>query len=234
VCAPIITESMYRSVVQEKVNNFNNGNIQQLFFGGPPASGISTDALTIARRDQGSGTQAMSNLTFFHLGCGQPSQEQPDLAPAVPVDTTASINYYVDYNQTTGQVTTELATPPHLVGGVAGTGVAIGVVSDEKDTASGTGGGAGFLKLDGLYPNNSAAALGRYNMISDENMHAATTANANLVAAIQAAVTAYSNTGIVNTAAHAAAWPALGAGFNGNPSNSYYGTANDCGGWRSN
>jgi hypothetical protein len=223
-CAPSISTAQYRSLAAESATNLNLGSIAELFTNTVP-SDAATAGITLARRDQGSGTQATSNNYFFRQGCGTPNVEASDLLPAITTD--SGTGYTVTYNQTTGAVTGTLNST---------TAYAIGAVSGEKDNAAGNGlTGAGFLKIDGVYPTNQNAARGLYGMVTEVNLHAPVGANATLIADILGAAQAYSNTGIVNTFTHATSWPTLAlTGHGGNPANSYYNNAtNNCGGWRS-
>lgn len=215
-CAPNISMAQYRSLTQEAASNLNLGTIAQLF----TKTVSSNSAIIVARRDQGSGTQATSNNYFFRQGCGNPSAEVPDLLPAIVTD--SGTGYTVQYNQTTGGVTGALNSTTNNV---------IGIVSAEKD---GSLTNAGFLKLEGVYPSNTNAALGLYSMVSQEQLHAASNANTTLIADLASSTEAYANTGIVTTFTHGSTWPTLTTATNGNPNESYYGNNNlNCGGWRS-
>jgi hypothetical protein len=176
VCAPVISHAQYASIVSANFGALNI-NAAALFTTVVPPN----TALELARRDQGSGTQAASNAYFLNIGCASTATEGSDLAPALPVDiavapaagpNTATNNFVISYNSSTGGVVTRL-------GPVAATAATnpgptskfvIGVVSAENEGKIGT---AGFLRLDGVYPTNTAVGTkGTYNFASTEVLHA--------------------------------------------------------------
>jgi hypothetical protein len=177
-CAPSITTSQYRSIVGVTHGALNNS-AAPLFIGTAP----SDTSLELARRDRGSGTQGSSNAYFLNLACaagttaGNPGSEGLTVSGALPsshnTSTVAALAFHnvVTYNATTTNVIQRLGLDTaSTLGAYPTSGFVIGVVSDESEgkfTAS-----AEFLKLDGLYPSNTAAAAGRYNYMSEENLHA--------------------------------------------------------------
>ncbi len=166
-CTPSITRSQYRSIVGALSGASPNGlnfNASGLFISAPADT-----TLELARRDQGSGSQASSNAYFLDKGCSGVG----DLAPALPSDIVAGLEQIaINYLATTGKVLAEVNAPTSVVGTVTVTsGFVIGVASAENDSASKLTGGAGFLRLDGVYPSNSNATAGYYGYVTTENFH---------------------------------------------------------------
>ncbi len=222
-CAPNITSSQYRSLVGSSSTHFlASASISQLFTAVWP----SDLTVTIARRDQGSGTQATSNAYFLHQGCGNAAQQTPDVAAAYPL--LSKTGYTIQYNSGTGNVTTQLALP----------GNSIGVASAEKDgsTMNSSTAGGWYLKLDGVYPSAANASVGLYNMVTEETVRILTTGNTTLYNDLVAASKAHTGVGIVPTSNNLAVttWgpglPTTGT----LPTGSYYqNNGKNCGGWRS-
>jgi len=168
-CTPSITKSQYRSIVAT-VGGALTLDASPLFANGSPSG--SSAVLELARRDQGSGTQASSNAFFLNAGCGSNGNSYSGLGPMLPSDTSAYTGSGTDeltvtYNATTTAVINELNNPVNNTA----TSFAIGVVSAENDKSSALTGGAGFLRLDGVYPSNTNAAAGVYPYESTENFH---------------------------------------------------------------
>jgi len=106
-CVPYISKSQYASIVSANFGALNT-NAAALFTNITP----SDTSLELARRDQGSGTQAASNAFFLNVGCASGLTENSDLAPALPVDiapapttgpNTTTNNMFVSYNSSTGR-----------------------------------------------------------------------------------------------------------------------------------
>jgi len=224
-CTPNITKSQYRSIVANTSGASPNGlnfNASGLFTVAPTDT-----SLELARRDQGSGTQAGSNEYFLNVGCSAAG----DLAPALPSDIVAGLEQIaISYNAATPNVLAEINAPTSVVGTVTVTsGFVIGVVSGENDSSSKLTGGAGFLRLDGVYPSNTNAGAGTYDYVTTENFHCTPgltgdaltlckdLASKNGTAGVPAADTlaGYTGTGIVQFSA---------VNYNNNN--------NVCGGWR--
>lgn len=159
-CAPVISRAQYRSIVGANGGALN-GSLAALFVSVIPA----TTTFELARRDQGSGTQASSNAYFLNVGCASTATEGVTV-PLLP----SPGNSYISFNQSTGAAQGKIQSPT-LDGG---SGFAIGVVSVENESSWSAG--AGFLKIDGIYPGNANALAGLYDYVSEENLHA----NANL------------------------------------------------------
>lgn len=153
-CAPTITRAQYASIVGAS-GGAMNASVAGLFTTAPTLS-----TFELARRDQGSGTQASSNAFFLNDGCATANTEPP-LSPQLPYGSAGNVSF----NATTGAVQGKIEVPT-LDGG---TGFAIGVISVENESK--WTGGAGFLKLDGFYPSAANAAAGRYSYVSEENLH---------------------------------------------------------------
>jgi len=212
-CVPFISMSQYRSLVSANFGALNQ-NSAALFLTVTPTD----TSIELARRDQGSGTQASSNTFFLNQGCASTSTEASDLGPALPVDinpvpatgpNTTTDFMDVSYNASTGNVITRLAPVAASAASNPGptNGFVIGVVSAEKDGALGTG--VGFLRLNGFYPLNTNVTQGLYTYLSEENLHANPNATGDALqfitdlggtgtAPASEVITNYSGTGIVN------------------------------------
>jgi hypothetical protein len=156
LCAPVISRAQYASIVAASGGTLNTS-LAPLFVSVIPA----TTTFELARRDQGSGTQASSNAFFLNDGCGSAFTETVT-SPQIPYGSANNVSY----NATTGAVQGKLQTPT-LDGG---SGFAIGVISVENESKF--SGGAGFLRLDGFYPSVANAKTGLYSYVSEENLHA--------------------------------------------------------------
>jgi hypothetical protein len=156
-CAPIITRAQYASIIAASGGTLN-ASLAPLFSSIIPA----TTTFELARRDQGSGTQASSNAFFLNDGCGSAATEL-FTNPQIPYGSANNVSY----NATTGAVQGKLQAPtlPDSV-----TGFAIGVISVENESKFSAG--AGFLRLDGFYPSVANAKTGLYSYVSEENLHA--------------------------------------------------------------
>jgi len=210
LCAPLISKALYRSLASANFGQLNT-NAAELFPRVVPAN----TAIEIARRDQGSGTQAGSNAFFENAGCAA-GVETTDLLPALPSD--GGGNWTVSYNATTTAALARINTP----GGVPASNFVIGVVSAENDAK--LVGGAGFLKIDGYYPSNTNAAAGVYSYVTEENLHCSATATGDskqLCLQLDAAapdpqsLLQYTGTGIVQLSA-----------------SKFYNNNTSCAGWR--
>jgi len=181
-CVPRIPKPWYRSLVGVTHGALNNS-AAALFFT-PPAD----VTIELARRDRGSGTQASSNATFLNIGCaanttaGGPGSEGVTIAAALPsshnTSTVAALAFHntVTYNATTTNVVQRLGLDTaSTLGAYPTSGFVIGVVSAENDGK--LTGSAAFLKLEGEYPSNTAAASGRYFYMSEENLHGSSVAS---------------------------------------------------------
>jgi hypothetical protein len=155
LCAPTITRAQYASIVSQAGSSLETS-LAALF---TTTAAPTSASFELARRDQGSGTQASSNAYFLNDGCANASSETVSRS-AIPADHTN-----ISYNSTTGGVQGKLETPT-LDGG---TGFAIGVLSVENE--SGFSAGAGFLRLNGVYPSVANASNGSYTYVSEENLH---------------------------------------------------------------
>ncbi|MBV8209852.1 MAG: hypothetical protein JO133_07290 [Burkholderiaceae bacterium] len=205
-CAPSITTSQYRSIIGKTApaNKLNNS-AAPLFTTAP-----GTTTLELARRDQGSGTNGGVNAYFLSQGCsvttalGAPGTEGVSVAQLLPATNlgTNQITYNASTTDVIQRLTLNTAT---TLGAFPSSGFVIGVVSEENDGSKIAP--AGFLKLDGLYPTNTAATAGRYNYMSEENLHGNTNASGDgsqlLADLINASDTFsainYTGTGIVGT-----------------------------------
>jgi len=160
ICAPVITRAQYASIVNNTGSSMNSdltaGGTGGLFTSHIPTAGT----FELARRDQGSGTQASSNAFFLNDGCSSSSTEPVD-TPQLPYGSAGNVSY----NATTSAAQGKIISPT-LDGG---TGFSIGVVSVENESKWSAG--AGFLKLDGYYPSAANAAAGKYSYVSEENLH---------------------------------------------------------------
>jgi hypothetical protein len=154
-CAPIITRAQYASIIAATGGALNSS-LAPLFVSVVPTA----TTFELARRDQGSGTQASSNAFFLNDGCGSAATELVT-APQIPYGSAGNVSY----NATTGNVQGKLITPT-LDGG---TGFGIGVISVENESKYSAG--AGFLRLDGFYPSVANAKAGLYAYVSEENLH---------------------------------------------------------------
>jgi hypothetical protein len=212
-CVPFISMSQYRSLISANFGALNT-NAAPLFLTVTPTD----TSIELARRDQGSGTQAGSNAYFLNAGCASGFTEASDLAPALPVDiapvpatgpNTATNSMDVSYNASTGNVITRLAPVSASASSNPGptSGFVIGVVSAEKDGALGTG--VGFLRLNGFYPTNTNVNQGLYSYMTEENLHGNPNATGDALTFINdlggfgtapasEVITNYSGTGIVN------------------------------------
>ena len=167
-CAPSITRAQYRSIVTNVPDNLNGDlatGVSELFFNGLPATqtctGCNNGAITVARRDRGSGSQATSNAFFLGAGCGSAATEATELPAALPVDGAAA-PWTITYNFTTGGVVSALT-------GAAANTYVIGVVSADNEGKIVPNGG--FLRIDNNYPSNVNAANGVYNYWTEEQLH---------------------------------------------------------------
>jgi hypothetical protein len=213
-CVPFISKAQYASIVSANFGALNTS-AAPLFQSIVPGD----TSLEVARRDQGSGTQAASNAYFLNTGCASAYTEASDLAPALPIDlgvvpaTNSGTNpngFQVSYNASTGSVITRLAPVAATAAANPGvsSGFVIGVVSAEKDGALGTG--VGFLRLEGAYPSNTnLGTTGLYHFGSTENLHANPNASGDGLTFVKdlgglgtapanEVITNYSGTGIVN------------------------------------
>ena len=226
-CAPSVSKAAYRSIVGQFHGSLN-GNANHLFITNPGVTGIN---LELVRRDQGSDAQSSSNAYFLGDGCN--STVESNASPLLPV----SGSSWITYLPTTSAAVKELNSPTlHTY--------AIGVVSTEKDNGKNLTGGAGFLKIGGVYPSPANAAAGLYDYVTEENLHF--NANPpNLVDATQFATDlinvdstlsawAYSGTGIVQINS---SWSEQGGSIvdgSGNPANPTAAFSNgglQCQGW---
>jgi hypothetical protein len=153
LCAPVISKSQYASIIGQ-VGGALNASLAPLFVSVVPA----TTTYELARRDQGSGTQASSNAYFLGDGCMTGTTPEGYFAPVLN-------GANVSFNQSTGGVQGKLESPT-LDGG---SGFAIGVLSVENESKFSAN--AGFLKLDGIYPSVANALTGLYGYVSQENLH---------------------------------------------------------------
>lgn len=225
-CAPSITRTQYRNLVNNNPSNLNT-NDAELFFHTTPPHG---NTIVIARRDRGSGSQASSNATFLGSGCTG-GQESPQLTASLPADQYS--NYYVMYNFTTGAVVSA------ITGGVTGangqasgttlTNV-IGVIS--QDNESKLTGGAGFLRLDGQYPSNVNVANGVYNYVVPEQLHCSSSASGDALQFCQdlagisgltsVSSLTYTGTGVVPLASAVAAGTTFPIAFGTTPTTTFF------------
>ena len=182
---------------QACVPNISMADVRSLLTGGTAASLISTYApIELARRDQGSGTNAATMAYFLNQGCSVgttvPGTEGTSLSPQFVTGTTdtttgnitigAGTNYFVSYQESTGNVINRLTGKN---GWAVSTDNVIGYISTENDSAGKLanatssssfvaplyGTSASFLKLDGVYPSAENAAAGLYNYNSTEVLH---------------------------------------------------------------
>jgi hypothetical protein len=154
-CAPNITRAQYASIAANSGGALN-ASLAALFTSVVP----SATTFELARRDQGSGTQASSNAYFLNDGCSNLTTEAGS-TPQLPYGSAGNVSYNASTSAAQGKIIT-----PTLDGG---TGFAIGIVSVENESK--WTGGSGFLKLDGFYPSAANAAVGRYGYVSEENLH---------------------------------------------------------------
>lgn len=124
-----------------------------------------TGPLQIARRVNGSGTQAISNITFLNNPCGADSSPAAQLNPAKAGDSDPA-----------GTVITEGSSSSNVVTAIRNATIpAVGILSletAEVTTPPATPGGANgalvFLKLDGVAPNRANAINGDYDFYAEE------------------------------------------------------------------
>jgi hypothetical protein len=144
---PSISKAEYRAIA---LGRFGNG-ISDLVTG-------STGPLLLARRQNGSGSQAMSNVHFLNNPCGSNNLPSTALSPAAQ-DLTATGTQILEGGQT-GDVrnAVRLATIP-----------AIGVISLEnaENTANE---GMYYLKLDNVTPSKENAINGTYEFYAEESL----------------------------------------------------------------
>jgi len=172
-CAPYITHDQYASIIMnpEGVGPALSSSLASLFTSLVPA----TTTYELARRDNGSGTNASVNAYFLEDGCIGANDLEPASTPRLPYNATGA---NVSYNQTTGDVIKSVGNPAfHALDG--GSGFVIGVVSAENEGKLSAG--AGFLKLEGFYPSVANAQIGRYSYVSLENIHFNSAATASMV-----------------------------------------------------
>jgi hypothetical protein len=164
---PSITKAEYRAIVKGDITDVKDivGK-----YGVPPAAGTTntnalfTGALELARRVNGSGTQAMSNILFLNNPCGGPLG-----ANYVPVDSSAgaqtlnSGNYTVTLGSGTGNVLDRLALSNIPT---------IGVVSQENPELGivAARGAYGAFKLDGVSPDRASVINGSYDFFAEETV----------------------------------------------------------------
>jgi hypothetical protein len=169
-CAPFITRAQYASIVANSAGALNSS-VYPLFSNTALAG---NGTFELARRDQGSGTQASSNAYFLNDGCSNATSGEAPVSPLTPF---TAVSNNITYNATTGGVITEIGAPT-LTAALGSPNFAIGVISVENESSlntagSGKGGvGSGFLRLDGFYPSVANATMGRYSYVSEENLHA--------------------------------------------------------------
>jgi hypothetical protein len=166
---PNITKVEYRSIVQGTVSDLKtvNGTFS-------PVSGTSLPVpFQLARRVNGSGTQAMSNVYFLNNSCGTPVGAS--LTPAAAYfDPTDPTGYQVTEGSGTGNVITELQSKLFPV---------IGVISLENPsrgdyTLTSAGGNTDLaakgafaaLKLEGVTPNRANTINGSYEFFGEETI----------------------------------------------------------------
>jgi hypothetical protein len=155
LCVPSISKADYRSIAS---GTNASASLAALYL-----------PVDLARRDQGSGTQANSNSFFFNGGCSASSSvtEGADLSPALPNTTGLASGLNVSYNAATGDVLNRITGTTAYV---ASNSYVIGVVSAENDS-SGKLGGGGFVKIDGVYPSAATAALSGQEFVGMETLH---------------------------------------------------------------
>lgn len=218
-CTPNITRSQYRSIIGSTATTGAGSVGNALLF----TTVIPVDAtLELARRDQGSGSQASSNAYFADVGC----TGNTDLVPALPI--LVSTNLKVTYNATTGSVINELKSP--TAAGLGTSKFAIGVVSAENDSAAKLG-TATFLKLDGVYPSNTNAYNGSYGYVTTENFHCASGATGD-PATLCLDLTGSNGTAGVPASDTLAGYTGTGIVQFTNASNHYTNNNHVCAGWR--
>ncbi len=219
-CTPFLSRAQYSSIVSG-----TGGSLTQSAKGLFITDTHSDYSLELARRDQGSGTQASSNAYFLNQGCSSSATEHPD-APLGPGQTvqwaaagTSTITNTITYNAGTGDVIQRLqlytaTTDPTANQAPPTSSYVIGVVSAEKYKAttitdSGAPGtstaGWGFFRLEGTLPTVNNFNAGLYNYASTEHLHCNPNASADGLTLCQdlASTTAadsilnYKGTGIV-------------------------------------
>ncbi len=186
-CVPYISKEQYASLVTQTGGTMLN-NANGLFQQAPYSTANSV--VEVARRDNGSGTQAGSNAYFSNQGCGVTATEVPDalMLPWLsqvenPGGSGTATNSYV-YDLSTNDVLARLVgTQPNdgmtTVAAPASQYV-IGVVTAEKYSATtmnntGTFGSStapwGFLRLDGFLPTIQNVSAGLYQYTTTEMLH---------------------------------------------------------------
>jgi hypothetical protein len=150
---PNITRADYTAVAKGDLTDMKSLN------------GGTSGALVLARRVNGSGTQAMSNIYFLNNPCG--NLLGANIGPADATFTGGT--FTVTESSTTDEVLAEFQTR---------TAPTIGVISMEKSqrgtfttgtgTSAVTKNGYAYLKLDGITPSRAAAIKGDYTYYGEE------------------------------------------------------------------
>jgi hypothetical protein len=168
---------------QACVPNIATADVRSLLTGSTAATLLAAYApIELARRDQGSGTNAATGAFFLGTGCSvtttSPGTEGAGLTLQNPASPIANgTNYFVSYQESTGNVLNRLTGKN---GWAFSTDNVIGYISAENDssgkllnngTAAVFGTSASFVKLDGVYPSAENATAGLYNFTSTEVLH---------------------------------------------------------------
>jgi hypothetical protein len=122
------------------------------------APGETAGPLQIARRVNGSGTQAISNITFLNNPCGRDSSPTAAISPAKAGDSDPA-----------GTVITEGSATSDVVTAIRNATIpAIGVISLENPEVTTATNAIVFLKLDGVIPSRANAISGAYDFYAEE------------------------------------------------------------------
>jgi len=183
LCMPVIGKGQYASIITNTGGALNNS-AAGLFVTTTTGADYS---LELARRDQGSGSQATSNAFFVEQGCANSATELPDsvLLPSATVQHGGTKTNTLTYNPSTSDVIQRLQLYTTNTSGFVNqapptSGFVIGMVSAENystSTISGTGAAGtstapwGFLRLDGFAPTVTNFKRGFYNYVTEDNLH---------------------------------------------------------------
>jgi hypothetical protein len=187
-CAPLLSKNMYADIVAN-TGGAGLSSAAPLFI---TPSNYSDLSLELARRDQGSGTQAASNAYFMNVACSSTTTEGPD-TPVLPYQssqqTSGGFPNIVTYSPSTSDVTQRLQGYPTTVNGLTNayptSHFVIGAVAGTSYSSSAPGnsgsfGGStapwGFLALEGVVPTVTNFTRGFISYSSEEYLHCSSTA----------------------------------------------------------
>jgi hypothetical protein len=198
-CVPFISKAQYASLIASP-NQVITGSLGYAPLFGSTAAQASYGAVEVARRDQGSGTQASSNAYFLGEGCvkGTEAINPPYLPNDIGINPGGGQGnepvVFYSYNFTTTDVINRITNPvssavpsggivtatspvPASIPGRTGTptaqpGPASGYVIGVVAANKAPLSSGGFLRLDGFAPTTANAQFGLYNYVSTEHFYA--------------------------------------------------------------